>query len=280
MMIGVAVYVNTPEKNPTWGIRLETSDVSASGMTLIMTRRDDEKLNLSTGEPYGLERWGITGWNRVEGKFVFNMPAYRVDEDYEYTWVLNWEESCGKLPIGLYRISKQVDYEQVGTEVFYAPFVVAEWWQILVALSVIVLLFIGIWWICSKGILKKFIAIKDDSRKMKALFLILLIIGFAWMAMDDCKPFVLNAIRGIKVRVESTSLKAIGGTIVYKDDGRENTTLCMERDANVTTIERRTIIGWRKVNKTTISRNSLSGSQYFVHIKEGELKEFQLNLER
>lgn len=162
---------------------------------------------------------------------------------------------------------------------FYAPFEVTDWWQILIVVAVLALVVGAIWWLYRKGMLKRLISIRDNKKQLKLLFSVFFIIGFVWLVIDDCRAFVVNAIHGIEVTAESATPESVRGIIIYQDDGREETKRRIEREMGLV-LEKRTIIGWRKVKEFTISKQTLSGSRYFTRMQEGDAKNYQLNLRK
>lgn len=94
-----------------WDIKMEATNVSPSGMTLVITISDDSREGEFTyGAYYFVERlsgnnWeevpyiktdAVIGWNEIECLFDIG----------ENTFKLGWEDMYGKLPKGRYRVCK------------------------------------------------------------------------------------------------------------------------------------------------------------------------------
>jgi hypothetical protein len=94
------------------------------------TDENDEAPVLRTGEPFALERWTIFGWQtmKMNDGFAFDHVAYPMEQEFAKSWSIDLEGYYGKLPKGLYRISKSAvladsDEEK---ETYYATFEITE----------------------------------------------------------------------------------------------------------------------------------------------------------
>lgn len=135
LVTGFIFYTYLSSKNDTWGIQLSVENVSSTGLTLHMNRKsEDSSLDLDTGHNYWLQKRTLFGWESVEGGSGFNLEGLIVDEDFSYTWNINWEMSYGKLLPGIYRIAKDVtaydcynaaeDKRENIDQIYYATFIV------------------------------------------------------------------------------------------------------------------------------------------------------------
>lgn len=101
---------------PNWGVTLSVKNVTATGLTLVVTQSGGEPTGeLQTGEPYRLislvdENWKVVeelplpegvdarGWNSI---------AYLLPKEESREFEINWNWIFGELPPGTYRLVKE-----------------------------------------------------------------------------------------------------------------------------------------------------------------------------
>ena len=143
MVVCIAVYVNATPKETKWNICIWVENKLQSDIILHMERSDENggAPELMTDISFEMERWMPIGWlpYRMNDKARFERTTWIVEETYSDSWEINLNMYYKKLPMGLYRISKRVvingDYNasgEIGT--YYAPFVIASWWEILLTI--------------------------------------------------------------------------------------------------------------------------------------------------
>ena len=114
-----------------WGVELSASNVTPSGLTIICNQSGGNALELTTGSFYTIQRLEDGGYINVEYlpqeyDVGWTSEAWIIQKDNTTAWDVNWEWLYGQLPIGEYRIGKEImnfrgpgDYD---TEIIYAHF--------------------------------------------------------------------------------------------------------------------------------------------------------------
>lgn len=95
-------------------VRIAISDVSLTGVTLII--EDMNQTPYIYGEWYEIEKEVDGNWYPVETKiehYGFNDIGYVVNEEHKVKFVIDWEWLYGSLPLGSYRIVKQVNQQYI-----------------------------------------------------------------------------------------------------------------------------------------------------------------------
>lgn len=124
------------DKREYWGLELTTTNVSSVGLTLLFNQSGgDPKGDLQTGSYYWLEKHVENEWVPVEilssaQDVGWTAEAYIINMNDITEWEVNWEWLYGELPIGNYRIGKEVmDFRTTGvfnTLKYYADFKIVE----------------------------------------------------------------------------------------------------------------------------------------------------------
>ncbi len=101
---------------PDWGLTLSVEDVSATGLTLVVSQEGGNPTGeLQTGDPYRLITLVDGTWKTVEelplpegvdGR-AWNSIAYLLPKDNTREFEINWEWIFGELPSGTYRLIKE-----------------------------------------------------------------------------------------------------------------------------------------------------------------------------
>ena len=98
-------------------VSISISDISKTSATIIIK---DTNINPYTyGEWYKLEKQVNGKWYEVEtviDSYGFNSIAYLPDENNEVKFVIDWEWLYGELPLGSYRILKEVGNKYIAIE--------------------------------------------------------------------------------------------------------------------------------------------------------------------
>ena len=128
------VEMTTEHKNMSdergWGISLMATDVSPYGMTLVCTQSDGSPTGeLQTGSEYRLYTKKSGVWVEVptvRKDFCWDAVAYSIPMNESREFEINWEWLYGELPVGTYRIGKEImDFRGAGDydeEWYYAEF--------------------------------------------------------------------------------------------------------------------------------------------------------------
>ena len=109
---------------PDWGLSFEVKNVSATGLTLVVTQSGGNPTGeLMTGEPYRLITLVDDTWKDVEelplpegvdGR-AWNSIGYPISKGETREFEINWEWMFGELPSGTYRIIKEfMDFRKTG----------------------------------------------------------------------------------------------------------------------------------------------------------------------
>ena len=101
---------------PDWGLTLSVEDVSATGLTLVVSQEGGNPTGeLQTGDPYRLITLVDGTWKTVEelplpegidGR-AWNSIAYLLPKGETREFEINWEWIFGELPSGTYRLIKE-----------------------------------------------------------------------------------------------------------------------------------------------------------------------------
>ena len=124
------------DKREYWGLELNATNVSSVGLTLLFNQSGgDPKGDLQTGSYYWLEKHVENEWVPVEilssaQDVGWTDEAYIINMNDITEWEVNWEWLYGELPIGRYRIGKEImDFRGTGvfnTLKYYADFNIVE----------------------------------------------------------------------------------------------------------------------------------------------------------
>lgn len=96
-----------------WGILLETKDVSSKGLTIVCNQKGGEVNELSTGSFYIIQRLEDDKYINIDYlpqkyDIGWTCEAYIINKNSTTAWNVNWEWLYGELPIGKYRIGKEI----------------------------------------------------------------------------------------------------------------------------------------------------------------------------
>lgn len=92
-------------------------DISPTGATIII--KDTNKNPYTYGEWYKIEKETDGKWHDVKtiiDNYSFNDLGYLVDKNNEVKFVIDWKWLYGELPLGSYRILKQVNNQYISIE--------------------------------------------------------------------------------------------------------------------------------------------------------------------
>ena len=92
-------------------------DISLTGATIII--KDTNEKPYTQGEWYKIEKQVDGKWYEVEtllDNYGFNSIGYLPDENNEVKFVMDWEWLYGELPVGSYRILKEVGGKYISIE--------------------------------------------------------------------------------------------------------------------------------------------------------------------
>lgn len=112
--VGTAFAVD--EGFPNWGITLSVKDVTATGLTLLVTQSGGEPTGtLETGDPYRLIALVDGTWKTVEelplpegvDARAWHSIAYLIPMEDTREFEINWEWMFGELSAGTYRLIKE-----------------------------------------------------------------------------------------------------------------------------------------------------------------------------
>ncbi len=119
----------------TWGIRLDTRNISPTGLTLVCIQFDGEvNDDLETDSFYFLEekienQWIPLEMKEIEDEIAWTDETWTIPINDEVEWEVEWEDLYGELSPGYYRIGKNIrklkdtDYHE---ESYYANFEVLK----------------------------------------------------------------------------------------------------------------------------------------------------------
>lgn len=119
-IVGNKGSVFTPIEIETVSINI--SDISLTGATI--TIKDTNKNPYTYGEWYKIEKQINDKWYEVKtttDDYWFNAMEYLVDKNNEVKFVIDWEWLYGELPLGNYRILKQVNNQFISIEFDISP---------------------------------------------------------------------------------------------------------------------------------------------------------------
>ena len=108
-----STYIETNIEN----VSISISDISLTGATIII--KDTNKTPYTYGQWYKIEKEINGKWYEVKTvikDYGFNEIGYLPDENNEVKFVINWEWLYGELPLGSYRILKQVNDKYISIQ--------------------------------------------------------------------------------------------------------------------------------------------------------------------
>lgn len=106
-------YTKTDIEN----VSIKISDISTTGA--IVTIKDINGNSYTYGEWYKIEKLVNGEWKELRtiiDNYGFNSMGYLVDKDNEVKFVIDWEWLYGELPLGSYRILKEVNNQYISVE--------------------------------------------------------------------------------------------------------------------------------------------------------------------
>ena len=120
----------------TWGVRLETKNITSTGLTLICIQFEGgPRGELQTDSFYFLEEKVENQWIpleiiETEYERAWTDEAWIIPMNDEVEWEVNWEDLYGELAPGFYRIGKNImdfrNTEDYDEKTYYANFEVLE----------------------------------------------------------------------------------------------------------------------------------------------------------
>ena len=117
-----------------WGVSLKTKNVTSKGLTIVCRQSGGENVaELTTGMDYIVQEKLDSTWKEVD--YVIEGPGpdwpltgLIISKNDTTTWEIDWETIYGELPVGEYRIGKEImnfrgagDYD---LEMVYAEFII------------------------------------------------------------------------------------------------------------------------------------------------------------
>lgn len=119
-----------PQPTVNWGITLSAEEVTATGLTLVITQAGGEPVGgLEYGSEFSLDVLKDGVWESIpyiDENIAWTLEAYVVPRESTTNQSVCWDWVYGSLPAGTYRIGKRfADFRGVGeydTEMFYAKF--------------------------------------------------------------------------------------------------------------------------------------------------------------
>jgi Big-like domain-containing protein len=130
--IEMEISLKEGETTDVWGIQLSVRNITSTGMTLICQQSGGKPTGeLHTGSYYFLKRKSGEDWVKVEklepeDDVAWTDEAWTIPMDDTVAWEIDWEWLYGKLPIGRYRIGKEItDFRETGdydTRIYYVYF--------------------------------------------------------------------------------------------------------------------------------------------------------------
>ena len=240
-VVGLCIYLNAPVQDPEYGIRIEASDVSSTGLKLHVERERGDGASPVMWAEYAIQKWTNLGWEPVELDPLYlytnnRMEKVTIPNGFSHTLEVNWQKACGKLSTGLYRILKEVGRGK-NTQTCYAPFFVINWWEVLFEIIGMAVIIVVIYMVIQKGFWVK----------LKRISLILLVaasvVGIAGFVIYLKVP-VRDSEWGISLRVKESSPAGITYELT-RDDEIKDWNLSAGSDIY---FERYTLRGWEYVN--------------------------------
>ena len=287
----VTSFIALPDKE--WGISMSIEDVGKTGGKVRIEKKDAEtNSQMLTGAAYWIEKRTFFSWKALEyetGSAFFTSVAYLLDNSNSYETDVNWEHMYGKLPMGIYRIGKNVskDYaynldadEQEGMHRnYYAPFIVVSWWEILIIVSLALVIGISIWMIRRLRLQYLFINLKKKFQTLeirKCSVGVGVIIGSVLLCsvlFQELQAPVSNLWHHISVSIDGSDRNSVNGILTYS--GVKDDEVRMREDYY---IEKRTALGWKKLRGFHVGSDDIATKWYTNGFEEGE-QEFRFGWE-
>lgn len=126
------ISLKEDETTDIWGVQLSARNITPTGMTLICSQSGgDPTGDLQTGSYYSLEEKLEEEWLEVdtldlEHDLAWTDEAWTIPMNDTVEWEVDWGWLYGELPIGRYRMGKEItDFRETGdydTRIYYVNF--------------------------------------------------------------------------------------------------------------------------------------------------------------
>lgn len=104
------IYTPTEVEN----VSIDINDISTTGATI--TIKDTNKKPYVYGAWYKIEKEIDGKWydvNPIIDDYSFTEKGYLVDKNNEVNFVIDWKDIYGELPLGSYRILKEINHQYI-----------------------------------------------------------------------------------------------------------------------------------------------------------------------
>lgn len=117
--------------NESLGISFATKRVTSKGLTLVCNQKNGLPTGeLLTGREFWLEKNQDDQWIKLASsweRLCWTEEAWTIPKNHSVEWKVNWEGLYGELPLGNYRIGKEViDFRSSGNFDRYTYYVTFE----------------------------------------------------------------------------------------------------------------------------------------------------------
>lgn len=238
------------KQDKEWGVSLEVTNVTPSGASYELKQEDCAYAGfLTTGDLCWVQKRSFFHWTYMDESLFSNAFAYRFDEDKPFQGKLDFEWRYEKLPMGMYRLEKQVSMDDEHRN-FYDVFFVITWQGILWCVLAIVVT-VGLLWailrfrfdIKVKEFIKKIIHMERKKRVFIGVPIVCVLI-FIWILFVELQGPIANGMKHIKIQIAESLNEELTGTLSFtnsKDIAK------MRRGLGY--VEKRTLWGWKEIGR-------------------------------
>ena len=253
----VTGFWNKPDKE--WGVSLKVENVTPTGLSYELKREHSVyEADFITGSDYWVQKRSFFHWTYMEKSRYSTLVAYPVTVDTPMKRDVDWEWRYGKLPMGMYRIGKDVSVEDLYRHPeeerenlernFYCTFLVITWQGIL-SIVILAVLLIGTLWAIRRFHfdvqIERFIRklIHMDRKKLVILGgLICFLLISVWTLFLELQGPIANYMQHIKIQIAESRDDELTGTLSFtstKDSPK------MRRGLG--SVQKRTLFGWKEI---------------------------------
>jgi len=249
IITGPILCLKIPAKDPKWGINFRVIESSSTGATYEITRDDDAEMTetVFANNPYEVEKGTIFGWEKMSSGFaISSVETHDISVGQSEKWEINWEYNYGRMPSGLYRLSKVfvVDDE---TRIYNAPFVIVVWWEILFAIGTAVVIAALVMAEIHFGILRRI-----WRKKLVVGLILFIVISVGYILENTLREKISVAYWNYEIEMEEVSEKGAYGTFIYYGNEQDDIQWVLYPNYDLE-FQERTWYGWKTIKKMSRS---------------------------
>lgn len=251
LSIVIAACVYVASKDWQYGITMRVSDVLPTGLKIHIERdKQSSPRDLYDKGYTKLEKWTVFGWELLNKDAEEHSWLQRVPPGHSYEREMYWEPVYGKMPNGLYRITKSMEVEgdAQSAKTYHTPFIIVERWVKIVIVSFVILVIclsllqykVGIFGVCKRFFMK---------RKLLCIGILiatLFLAGGTWCLASHFWDEIIGLKYHYEIEVEEVTATGVTGKLKYNGDAREKRRLFIKLLESYS-LEEKTPKGWKEI---------------------------------